>query len=25
MTWIARHLPEIYRHRSMERGAPYLT
>lgn len=25
MSWIARHLPEIYRHRSMERGAPYLT
>lgn len=23
--WVALHLPEIYRHRSMERGAPYLT
>jgi len=25
MTWIALHLPQIYRHRVMERGAPYLT
>jgi GT2 family glycosyltransferase len=25
INWIVRHLPEIYRHRSMERGAPYLT
>jgi hypothetical protein len=25
MSWIALHLPQIYRHRSSERGAPYLT
>ena len=25
ISWIALHLPQIYRHRSLERGAPYLS
>jgi hypothetical protein len=25
MIWIGLHLPQIYRHRLMERDAPYLT